>query len=85
MDDQIFRRAAVAKAVAKIDINAADTADPLDPRQLSLAVLQFAMRAVSFARDLLEVLPQCRGRWLRGGHVGDLRAVMIVSDNLLRP
>ena len=85
VDDEIFRRAAVAKAVAKIDLDAADTADPLDPRQLRLAVLQLAMRAVSFARDFLEVLPQRRGRGFRRGHVGDLRAVMIVSDDLIRP
>jgi hypothetical protein len=85
VDDEIFRRAAVVKAVAKIDFDAADTADPLDPRQLGFAVLQFAVRTVALERDHLEVLPQHRSRGFRRGHVGDLRAVMIVDDDPIRP
>jgi hypothetical protein len=85
VDDEIFRRAAIAKAVAKIDFDAADTANPLDPRQLSLAILQFAMRAVALERDFLEVLPQGRGRRFRRDQLDDLRAVMIVGDDPIRP
>src|SRR6185295_11505708 len=76
VDDEIFRRAPTAEAVAEIDFDAADAADPLDSRQLGLALLQFPVRAVSLERDFLEVLPQCRGGGFRGGHVDDLRAVM---------
>ena len=73
------------EAVAKIDFDAADAADALDPRQFGLAVLQFAVRAVSLARDLLEVLLQRRARGIRRGHAGDLHAVMIVGDGRIRP
>ncbi len=61
VDDQIFRRAAVPKAVAKIDLDAADAPDALDTCQLGFAFLQRAMGAVAFVRDLLQMLPQALG------------------------
>ena len=66
MDHQIFRRAAVLEAVAEVDLDAADRADALDPRQFRLALLQRAMGLVAFARDLFQVLPQPFGGTVSG-------------------
>ncbi len=63
MNDEIFRRAAIAKSLAEIDLDAADPRNALDSCKLRFAILQRAMRPVAFACDLLEMLPQpFRGR-----------------------
>ena len=60
---QIFRRAAVLEAFAEVDLEAADLADPLDARQLCLALLERVIGVVALARDLFEVpaQPFCGG------------------------
>src|SRR5262249_47552482 len=54
VDQQIFGGAAVAYAMAEIDLEAADPRDALDPRQLGLALLQRAVGAVALVRHLLK-------------------------------
>ncbi len=46
MNQQIFRRAAIAEAGSQIDLEAADPADLLDPRQFGLAFAQHAGREI---------------------------------------
>ena len=70
MNDEIFRGAAVLEAVAEVDLDAADTADALDPRQFGLAFLQRAMGAIPLARDIFQVLPQPFGSRRLGKCVG---------------
>ncbi len=58
VDDEVFGRAAVLEAFAKIDLDAADLADALDAGQFGLALLQRAIGVVALARDVFEVLAQ---------------------------
>ena len=58
VDDEIFRGAAVPEAFAEIDLDAADTADALDPGEFRLALLQRAMSPIAFMCDLFEMLAQ---------------------------
>ena len=69
VDDEIFRRAAVLEAVAEVDLDAADAADALDPREFRLAFLQRAMGPVAFARDFFQMLPQPFGGFSFGQDV----------------
>jgi hypothetical protein len=56
MDQQIFRRAAIAKSAAEIDLDPANATDPLDARKFGLALLQCPIGVVALARDLQHVL-----------------------------
>ena len=58
---KIFRRAGVLETVAQVDLDATDTGDALDAREVGLAHRQRLVGAVALARDRFEVLLQRRG------------------------
>jgi hypothetical protein len=57
MNQEIFWGAAITKAILKIDLNASNSPNTLNARQLSFTILQRAIRFVSFTLNQLEMLP----------------------------
>jgi hypothetical protein len=58
VDNEVFGRAAIEKAFAKVDLDPTDPTDPLHAGKLSFAFLQGTMSLVPLARDFGKVLPQ---------------------------
>ena len=73
VDDEVFGRAPILEAFAKIDFDAADLADALDARQLRLALLQRAKGVIAFPRKRLDVVPKLLRQRGVSGQFGRLR------------
>lgn len=80
MNDEIFGRAAVAKAVAQIDLDAADACDPLDQYQFGFAILERAVGDVAlagkFGKMLLQIIRIEASKRLGIGTVGSFHAAL---------
>ena len=55
VDQKVLWGAAISKPITKLDLDASNSTNTLNARQLGFTILQCAMRFVSFALDLLEV------------------------------
>jgi len=58
VNQQVFGRCTVPKAIAEIDFNATDAGDPLGQRELGFARLEGTVRQIPLARELDKVMLQ---------------------------
>jgi len=61
VNDQVFRRTAVAESLAQVNLDAADAGDALDSRKLRFPFLQRPISFVAVTGDRLDMLAQFGG------------------------